>query len=195
MGPPLVHVGLLDVGLVDFFSRGSYNLPIVGRRQWLFCWKVCPKVYCTWLLRMLYQASYLASKLVVTAEIRWEYCFIVLTSFFSVLARLVLFVIATCILTLTYFRGLLKKIMLLRAALLTLLEVGSSKRASEETVLGESFPRYVIDRHQNVFADNFCLWLWFWFSYRYLEHQRAKLCPPILLSKRLCEEIVLAIVG
>lgn len=67
------------------------------------------------------------------------------TSFFFCFARLVLFVIATCTLTLTYFGGLLKKILLLRHAPLTLLGMGSSRRSSEETVLGEPFPRYVID--------------------------------------------------
>lgn len=48
------------------------------------------------------------------------------------------------------------------------------------------------DKHQNIYADSFCLRLWFWFSYKYLETQRAKLCPPILLWKGLCDEIILA---
>lgn len=141
-----------------------------------------------------FRASYLASKLVVTVGIRWEYCFIILP-FFSVLARLVLFVIAT--LTLTNFWGLLKKNLLLRHAPLTLLGVGSSRRSSEETVLGEPFPRYVIDTRISTQTAFVCDYgfafptLAFWNIW---NTQRAKLCPPILLWKGLCKEIILAMV-
>lgn len=167
MEPPLVHMGLFYVGLVDIFDRHSYNLSIVGlgRRQWLFCWKVCPKVYCAWLLRIVggtYRAilllpSWLLLWASVESNVSSYFLFFLFCKVGAVCDRYLHF-------NLDLFWGASEKNSVAEARATYTTRHGKLKEKQWGNRSWWTLSS-LCDRHKDIYADSFCLWLWFCFSY------------------------------